>query len=81
LRTHEKIYKKKKLDFYISTKSISRNGYVMKGKTELLTNFKWILKMSIPKVEMLKKEIQSLCNFSFLKIVKIEPANKVQSFF
>jgi hypothetical protein len=53
----------------------------MKGKTELLTNFKWILKMSIPKVEMLKKEIQSLCNFSFLKIVKIEPANKVQSFF
>jgi hypothetical protein len=37
--------------------------------------------MSIPTVEMLKKEIQSLCNFSFLKIVKIEPANKVQSFF
>jgi hypothetical protein len=29
-------------------------------------------------VEMLPKEIQSLCNFSFLKIVKIEPANKVQ---
>jgi hypothetical protein len=29
----------------------------------------------------LKKELQSLCNFSFLKIVKIEPANKVQSFF
>jgi hypothetical protein len=53
----------------------------MKGKTELLTNFKWILKMSIPTVEMLKQEVQSLCNFSFLKIVKIEPANKVQSFF
>jgi hypothetical protein len=35
----------------------------MKGKTELLTNFKWILKLSIPMVEMLKKEIQSLCNF------------------
>jgi hypothetical protein len=32
-------------------------------------------------VEMLQKEIQSLCNFSFLKIVKIELANKVQSFF
>jgi hypothetical protein len=32
-------------------------------------------------VEMLKKEIQSQCNFSFSKIVKIEPANKVQSFF
>jgi hypothetical protein len=71
----------KKLDFYISKKSISRNGYVMKGKTELLTNFKWIFKMSIPTVEMLKKEIQSLCNFSFLKIVKIELTNKVQSFF
>jgi hypothetical protein len=54
---------------------------VIKGKTELLTNFKWIQKMSIPTVEMLQKEIQSLCNFSFLKIVKIEPANKVQSFF
>jgi NRPS condensation-like uncharacterized protein len=31
-------------------------------------------------VEMLQEEIQSLCNFSFLKIVNIEPANKVQSF-
>jgi hypothetical protein len=37
--------------------------------------------MSIPMVEMLKKEIQSLYNFSFLEIVKIELANKVQSFF
>jgi hypothetical protein len=50
----------------------------MKGKTELLTNFNFF---SIPKVEMLHKEIQSLRNFYFLKIVKIEPANKVQSFF
>jgi NRPS condensation-like uncharacterized protein len=32
-------------------------------------------------MEMLQKEIQSLSNFSFLKIVKIELANKVQSFF
>jgi hypothetical protein len=53
----------------------------MKGKTELLTNFKWIQKMLIPTVEILKKEIQSLCNFSFSKIVKIEPRNKFQSFF
>jgi hypothetical protein len=29
---------------------------------------------------MLLKEIQSQCNFSFLKIVKIEPPNKIQSF-
>jgi hypothetical protein len=57
------------------------SGYVMKRKTKLLTNFKWILKMSIPMVEMLQKEIQSLRNLFFLKIVKIEPANKVQSFF
>jgi hypothetical protein len=71
----------KKLDFYTSKKSISRNGYVMKGKTELLMNFKWILKILIPMVEMFQKEIQSLCNFSFLKIVKIEPTNKIQSFF
>jgi hypothetical protein len=53
----------------------------MKGKTELLTNFKWIFKMSITTVKMLQKEIQSLCNLSFSKIVKIESANKVQSFF
>jgi hypothetical protein len=50
----------------------------MKGKTELLTNFKFF---PIPMVEMLQKEIQSLCNFCFLKIVKIGPANKVQRFF
>jgi hypothetical protein len=37
--------------------------------------------MSISMVEMLQKEIQSLCDFSFLKIVKIEPTNKVRSFF
>jgi hypothetical protein len=66
------------LGYGTSKKSISRNGYVMKGKIELLTNFNFV---SIPTVEMLHKEIQSLCNFSFLKIVKIEPANKVQSFF
>jgi hypothetical protein len=50
----------------------------MKEKKELLTKFNFF---SIPTVEMLQEEIQSLCNFSFLKIVKIEPANKVQSFF
>ena len=54
------------------------NGYMMKGKMELLTNFNFFF---IPTMEMLQKEIQSLCNFSFLKIVKIEFANKVQSFF
>jgi hypothetical protein len=50
----------------------------MKIKTELLTNFNFFF---IPTVEMLHKEIQSLCNFSFLKIVKTELVNKVQSFF
>jgi hypothetical protein len=50
----------------------------MKEKKELLMNFDYF---SIPMVEMLYQEIQNLCNFSFLKIVKIEPANKVQSFF
>jgi hypothetical protein len=49
----------------------------MKGKTELLTNFKFFY---IPMLEMLQKEIQSLCILFFLKIVKIEPTNKVQSF-
>jgi hypothetical protein len=32
-------------------------------------------------MEILQKEIQSLCDFSFLKIIKIEPANMVQSLF
>jgi hypothetical protein len=50
----------------------------MKGKRELLTNFKFFF---IPMVEMLHKKIQSVCDFFFLKIVKIEPTNKVQSFF
>ena len=33
--------------------------------------------MLIPMVEMLKKDIHSLCNVSVLKIVKIEATNKV----
>jgi hypothetical protein len=51
---------------------------VMKEKTELLTNFNFF---SIPTVEILQKEIPSLCNFYFLENFKIEPTNKVQSFF
>jgi hypothetical protein len=50
----------------------------MKGKMEWLTNFIFLY---IPTVERLQEEIQSLCNFSFLKSVKIEPANKVQFFY
>jgi hypothetical protein len=50
----------------------------MKEKKELLTNF---ILFFIPTVEMLHQEIQSLCNFLFLKIVKVESTNKVQSFF
>jgi hypothetical protein len=50
----------------------------MKEKTELLTNF---ILFFIPTVEMLLKEIQSLHNFSFLKIVKIESTNKVHNSF
>jgi hypothetical protein len=50
----------------------------MKGKMELLTNFNFFF---ITTEEMLPKEIQSLYNFSVLKIVKIEPANEVQIFF
>jgi hypothetical protein len=50
----------------------------MKEKKELLTNFKFFL---IPMVERLQEEIQSLCNFSFLKIVKIEPQTRFKAFF
>jgi hypothetical protein len=51
---------------------------VMKEKKELLKKINFF---PIPMVEMLQEEIQSLCNFSFLKIVKIEPANKVKLLF
>jgi hypothetical protein len=68
----------KKLDFYTSKKLISRSGYVMKGKKGIANEFQFLF---IPTVEMLQEEIQNLCNFSFLKLVKIESANKVQSFF
>jgi hypothetical protein len=50
----------------------------MKGKTELLTNFNPFF---IPTLEMLQKEIQSLYNYSFLKIVKIEPPKQGSKFF
>jgi hypothetical protein len=40
---------------------------VVKDEKEMLTNFEFF---SIPTVEMLHQEIQSLSNFSFLKIVK-----------
>jgi hypothetical protein len=72
-----KIEKLKKLDFYTSTKSKSRNGCVRKEKKELLTNFN--LK-KIPTVEILQEEFQSLSDYFFLKIVKIEPTNKDSKF-
>jgi hypothetical protein len=50
----------------------------MKGKMELLINYYFL---SIPTVEMLQKAIPHLCNFSVFKIVKLEPAKEVQSFF
>jgi hypothetical protein len=40
LNIYQKIKKLKKLDFYTSKRSISRSGYVMKGKIELLNKFK-----------------------------------------
>jgi hypothetical protein len=54
----------------------------MKGKTELLMNFKWNLKNIKPNGgNVAERNSKSMQFFSFLKIVKIEPANKVQSFF
>jgi hypothetical protein len=50
----------------------------MKGKNGIANKFQLFFKLT---VEMLQKEFRSLCNFSFLKIVKVGPTNKVQSFF
>jgi hypothetical protein len=50
----------------------------MKEEKELQKNFNFF---PIPTVEMLQEEIQSLCNFSFLKIVKIEGPKQGSKFF
>jgi hypothetical protein len=50
----------------------------MKGKTELLTNFKLFLSQWW---KCCRKKFKVYAIFSFLKIVKIEPVNKVQRFF
>jgi hypothetical protein len=47
----------------------------MKGKTELLKKINIFL---IPILEILQNFFQNLCNFSFLKIVKIEPTRSLQ---
>jgi hypothetical protein len=36
---------------------------------------------SIPTVEMLQEEIQSLCNFSFLKLLKLIPQTRFKVYF
>jgi hypothetical protein len=53
----------------------------MKGKTKLLTNFKWNFKNVDPNNGNVVERNPKSMQFSFLKIVKIEPPNKVQSFF
>jgi hypothetical protein len=50
----------------------------MKEKKELLMNFKVFLSQWW---KCFLEEIRSLCDFSYLKVVKLEPAYKVQSFF
>jgi hypothetical protein len=54
---------------------------VIKGKMELLTNFKWILKISIPNGGNVAKRNSKSMQFFFLEIVKFEPPNKVQCSF
>jgi len=47
-------------------------------KEKIANKFQFIF---YPNGGNVQEEIQSLWNFSFLKIVKIEPTNKVQFFF
>jgi hypothetical protein len=51
----------------------------MKGKTELLTNFKLFFLSQLWKY--CRKNFKVYAILFFLKIVKIKPANKVQSYF
>jgi hypothetical protein len=50
-------------------------------KNGIENEFQTDLKNGDPNGGMLQKEMQSLCNFFFLKIVKIELANMIQIFF
>jgi hypothetical protein len=52
----------------------------MKGKTELLTNIKWIKKNVDYNGGNVAERNSKSMQFFFLKIVKIEPTNKFQSF-
>jgi hypothetical protein len=53
----------------------------MKRKTELLTNFIWKVKTVDPNDGNVAERNPKSMQFFFLKIVKNEPPNKVQSFF
>jgi hypothetical protein len=68
----------KKLDFNTSTKSISRSGYVMKGKTELLTNFNFFY---IPMVECCRKNFKVYAIFLSSKLLKLSPQTRFKLFF
>jgi hypothetical protein len=77
LKSHSKIKKLKTLFLYF--KKINKQEWVCdERKIGIANEFQIFF---IPTVEMLPKEIQSLCNFSFLNFLKIEPANKVQIYF
>jgi hypothetical protein len=71
----------KKLDSYTSIRSISGSAYVIKAERELLTNFKWNLKNVKPNDGNVADRNAKSMEFFFLKIVEIETASKVQSFF
>jgi hypothetical protein len=53
----------------------------MKGKAELVTNFKWIFPYVDPTCGNVAKRNSKSMQISFSKIVKIEPTKEVQSFF
>jgi hypothetical protein len=49
----------------------------MKEKMNVVTNCTWIFRMMMATVEMVHKEIRSLCKFCYA----IEPANEVHNLF
>jgi hypothetical protein len=71
---------KKKYWFPYFKRLIRRSGHVMKGKNGIANEFQMDFKNVNSNGGNVAKRNSKSMQFFFLKIVKIEPANKVQSF-
>jgi hypothetical protein len=67
LNTHQNIKNKNKLDFYTSKRSISRSGYMMKGKNGIANEFQMDLKNVNPNGGNVAERNSKSMQFFFLE--------------